>query len=456
MTPLRTAGWAAFVVALFLPCFWTARVQGGDLGSHVFNAWLVQEVKAHPVAGVEVTTQFHNVLFDVVLEYALKVTGSPDLAARIGVALALACFTGGVLIWTGFQLSATPLLLLLAHGWVLQAGFLNFYASAGLMLGALGMWRRNRIAAVLLALLAVSAHLLGVAMALTLALVIALHRRFGWVSTGVLAVVAVVAQMQIGDLYATDPSRYPWLTLDALHLCVAASTPLMAAFLLLQLALLVARRGEARREPAVGGWIFALLLGASASSALQLPFFSSPLTFLYPRFAFLVGIAFVAAASALAPLPRWFVGASMVMVSIFGFNLWQQHAWLSQTQLAMERAVATVPHGARVVSTITESGRCLNAVIHLVDMACAGGRCMSWGNYEPSSSHFRLRQTGDKEVVALNAANGQALEGGGYVAREADLPLYLLNPVPGTDRFHAAPVGVGERLPSIPVCRICN
>jgi hypothetical protein len=52
---------------LVIPCFWHTHIQAGDLGSHVYNAWLAQLIEHHQVTGLVIVRQWSNVLFDLLL-----------------------------------------------------------------------------------------------------------------------------------------------------------------------------------------------------------------------------------------------------------------------------------------------------------------------------------------------------------------------------------------------------
>src|SRR5260370_42341269 len=52
---------------LVIPCFWHSRIQAGDLGSHVYNAWLAQLIEHHQVPGLTLARQWSNILFDLLL-----------------------------------------------------------------------------------------------------------------------------------------------------------------------------------------------------------------------------------------------------------------------------------------------------------------------------------------------------------------------------------------------------
>ena len=61
------AAFALISAVLLIPCFWHAHIQAGDLGSHVYNAWLAQLIERHQVSGLAIAGQWNNILFDLML-----------------------------------------------------------------------------------------------------------------------------------------------------------------------------------------------------------------------------------------------------------------------------------------------------------------------------------------------------------------------------------------------------
>ena len=62
-------------VAAVTPCVWHRRIEAGDLGSHVYNAWLAQLIGKGQAPGLYIAKQWNNVLFDVVLLRAANLVG---------------------------------------------------------------------------------------------------------------------------------------------------------------------------------------------------------------------------------------------------------------------------------------------------------------------------------------------------------------------------------------------
>src|SRR5436305_2611044 len=125
----HAAAYAVASVLLLIPCFWQARLQAGDLASHIYNAWLVQLAEAGQAPGLAVVPQTTNVLFDWMLSAGLRTLGA-GTAQRIAMALAVLTLVWGAFRW--IQVVAgrppwhlLPALAMLAYGWVFHAGFCN-------------------------------------------------------------------------------------------------------------------------------------------------------------------------------------------------------------------------------------------------------------------------------------------------------------------------------------------
>src|SRR5581483_3898532 len=52
---------------VLIPCFWHRRIEAGDLGSHLYNAWLAQLIAKGQAPGLYVVRQWNNVLADLSL-----------------------------------------------------------------------------------------------------------------------------------------------------------------------------------------------------------------------------------------------------------------------------------------------------------------------------------------------------------------------------------------------------
>src|SRR5580658_9064723 len=87
-------GYILASILVLLPCFWQARIQAGDLSSHIYNSWLAQLTEAGKLPGLVVVNQATNMLFDRLLSGLFGALG-PDLAQRIAVSIAVLIFVWG-------------------------------------------------------------------------------------------------------------------------------------------------------------------------------------------------------------------------------------------------------------------------------------------------------------------------------------------------------------------------
>src|ERR1700722_14479000 len=85
----------AISVAMIVPCLWHRRIEAGDLGSHVYNAWLAQLIEKGQAPGLYLVGQWNDGLFDSVLIHAPNTAGFAA-AEKIVVALCVLIFFWGV------------------------------------------------------------------------------------------------------------------------------------------------------------------------------------------------------------------------------------------------------------------------------------------------------------------------------------------------------------------------
>jgi hypothetical protein len=206
---------AALSLLVLAPCFWHSRIQAGDLSSHVYNAWLTEEVEQRPVPGLVIVPRYSNVLFDLILSNGMRLCGAEN-AQRIAVAacvliffwgsFAFVCTAAGRIVWW-----IAPCLAMLTYEWVFHMGFFNFLLSTGLCLFALSAWLIGRITtrAIGLVLLALawSAHPLPVLWAIGVAIAMKLAESYPRVlfPVGIAGIVAM--HFAIASLYSI---RWSW------------------------------------------------------------------------------------------------------------------------------------------------------------------------------------------------------------------------------------------------------
>src|ERR1700722_17748181 len=199
----------AISVAMIVPCVWHRRIEAGDLGSHVYNAWLAQLIEKGHAPGLFIARQWNNVLFDVLL---LKFGNAFGLAVgqKIVVALCVLIFFWGLFAFLTavshrVPWSLVPCLAMLAYGWTFSVGFLNYYLSLALGFFVLAIFWCTKVkraagadvaAGAVLAILVLVAHPQGFVWLLGCTGYICLWRRLpGWSKLTVpgAAVVAMIA-----------------------------------------------------------------------------------------------------------------------------------------------------------------------------------------------------------------------------------------------------------------------
>src|ERR1700692_4964874 len=94
---LRTKKWAILAISVVttVPCLWHRRIEAGDLGSHVYNAWLAQLIARGQAPGLYLVRRWNNVLFDWMLLHVANVVGFAA-AEKIVVSAAVVIFFLGV------------------------------------------------------------------------------------------------------------------------------------------------------------------------------------------------------------------------------------------------------------------------------------------------------------------------------------------------------------------------
>ncbi|MDR3702180.1 MAG: hypothetical protein P4L56_21215 [Candidatus Sulfopaludibacter sp.] len=175
MTPSKikewTGAWRRYVLLsllLLAPIYWQPRIQGGDLSSHLNNAWLTHWIETGGSDGLLLVHRSTNVLFDLLLAGLFQIFNA-EFAQRIAVSIAVLTFAWGAFAFVSVVAGRRPwhlfsCIAMFAYGWVFHMGFFNFYLSLGLCFWVLSLtWEATprRIAlAVPLGLLAYVAHAL--------------------------------------------------------------------------------------------------------------------------------------------------------------------------------------------------------------------------------------------------------------------------------------------------------
>ena len=430
---------------LLVPCYWQSRLQLGDLSSHIYNAWLAQLIESGRAPGLAIAPQTTNVLFDLMLSGLFKTLGA-EAAQRISVSLAVLTFVWGAFAFVSVASrrrpwGLMPAIAMLAYGWVLHMGLLDFYLSLGLCFWALALaweWKPRRVAAAApVLILAYVAHGLPVAWTVALLAYLWLARPMTPRKRAML-MAASLAAMMAGRAVLTGMMPYIWLpqqmalmtgtdqlwVFDGKYLAPFLGLLLVAVLLLVRLL----RASGARNV--VSGLPFQVAILSAAGvfivpTRLQIPGYNHALVYIAERMSLAVGICFCAllAAAPIRAYHRYAMG--VVALLFFGF-LYRDEGALNAFEDRMTKLVSQLPPGQRVVSAIDDPTLRVNVLTHMIDRACLG-RCYSYANYEPSTAQFRIRAVAESPIVVSTYEDSWRLQTGSYVVKERDLPLYQVD-----------------------------
>lgn len=431
------AAYLAASILVLVPCYWQSRVQAGDLGSHIYNAWLVQLIARGQAPGLRVAGQSTNILFDWLLSALFEVCGAAA-AQRIAVSVAVLVFFWGAFVFAAARAGRppwgiAPALAMLSYGWIFHMGFFNFYLSLGLCFWAIALaWDappRGWLMAVPLVALAYVAHALPVVWTAGVLVYAWAWRRLRrrarlyLLGAGLAALVLIHAAIVLSfkNLWFTQQI---WFITGADQLWVFGGKYQWAVYALLAVWIWMAVY-RSRGSPDVGALPPVAILTAAAifliPYTIWLPQYQHQLAYVSQRLSLPLAVA-ICAILAGAPPGRWQItGIAAVALLFFGFLYTDERA-LNGFEDRLDHVVAELPPGQRVVLSIGLPGSQVAALAHMIDRACIG-RCWSYGNYEPSSAAFRVRIADGTSIVAATDADCELLESGAYAVKPGDPPL---------------------------------
>ena len=456
----------AISAAVLTPCFWHRNIEAGDLGSHLYNAWLAQLIHHGQAPGLWIARQWNNVLFDFLLSGLGSIFGL-RAAGKISVSLAVLIF-----FWGAFALVCAavrrapwflvPLLAMISYGWTFELGFFNYYISLGLsFFGIAIFWRgsvRERFVSLALVPLAFLAHPLGAAWFLGVAIYLGFWKiappRFQ-ISVLFAAIGTLVAlHFYLALHFIMDPPD------DPLYMFTGADQfllfgrrygiPAAAAglFVLIVIAVdVIGRRRDASfwkyyRTPAE----LLVVLGIAVVAlpdGIHLPQYPAGVALLTERLTSITAVLFCCLVGAAHPRRWHLLGFCAIAAAFFSF-LYQDTAVINRMEESVERLVRTIPRSQRVMATIERFPGSRVLLQHIVDRACIG-HCFSYGNYEPATQQFRIRANLGNPYVMTNDRDTAAMEEGFYSVRTQDVPAWQIYQcsLGGTD-LCIRPLGPGE------------
>lgn len=437
----------AISAIVLVPCFWHARIETGDLGSHVYNAWLARLIAKGQAPGLYIVHRWNNMLFDVALLHTANILGFVA-AQKIVVSACVLVFFWGVFALASAvsgraPLFLTPAIAILAYGYSFEMGFLNYYLSIGLACFSLALlWSgkgRGWISGLVFALLAFMAHPIGFAwLAGTLAY-ITLRRKLNGVWGAALFAVALAGiygvhwYLQHRTQFEIDWEKMPFYQAngtDQLVLFGDRYVCLAWAALILGMASFVFGVAAAQKEKdtlkltVIPLELYAILFCATAllPENLRPPMFAGWIGLLASR---LTTISAILGLCVLACFParKWHLAGYAALALAFFAFLYQDTRVLNRMESNVEAVLRGLPYGTRVIPTIQAPQEWrIQFIGHVVDRACIG-HCFTYSNYEPSSGQFRVRVRKGSPLATDSANDAEDMEGGSYEVQDTDPPL---------------------------------
>lgn len=452
-------------VAILIPCYWHQYIESCDLSSHTYNAWLAALIEQGKAPGLRIAQQWQNILFDYML-YGLTRTFGFVAGEKIAVSLCVLVF-----FWGAFALVSvasgragwrvTPILAMLAYGWVFHMGFMNLYLSIGLLCIALALlWRGNRrekMLAIPVVILVLFAHVLGFALLICAAAYVLAGDRIKGRAQLILPIVSllvffigrfyVVHHIQLmakewpiywmggADQFMLYRPEYKWISYVIIGIFVLQCL----------MAIIKSRLGViAGSETAISLYVVAAIALYFSPGGIWPSHSVASMGFLPDRVSLFVAVL---GCCVLARLhPHWFVVGGFVCVAVvqFGFIFRDTRA-INDTERNVYAAVRALPPGERVIGSFFIPKSRVQ-IDHIIDRACIG-HCFSYANYEPSSDQFRIRATPGNEFVTTSSDDSRRMQVGTYIVQGSDpKPLFqVYNCVPKQNKICVRELAVGER-----------
>jgi hypothetical protein len=446
---VRARKWTILAIsaATILPCLWHRRIEAGDLGSHVYNAWLAQLIEKGQAPGLYIVHQWNNVLFDWTLQHAANLVGFAA-AEKIVVSLCVLIFFWGVFALVTAASGRPPWFLapgiaMLAYGYSFNMGFLNYYLSLGLSSFSLALLWRGRGLEKFFGLLLVPfillAHPIGFLWFAGSALYLLLWTRLPNRWNLVLPVAALSLLFAL-HWYLAHQTKFPvdWIH-DPFYIMNGADQlslygqryPVLgwAAFffgVLMLLIELISRLRDisfwkALRLPAEL-YLIAIVAVALMPENLRPSITGGWIGLLASRLTAIAAIFGLCLLGCLKPRKWHSAGFGVCAIVFFAF-LYQDTLVLNRMESSAELLVSRLPFGTRVIATIwPPPDSRVSFIGHIADRACIR-HCFSYANYEPPSGQFRIRVHPGSPVVSASDDDTEDMQAGEYEVQDEDLPM---------------------------------
>jgi hypothetical protein len=442
---------------LLIPCFWHRHIEAGDLGSHVYNAWLAQLIEQGKAPGLYIVRQWNNVLFDLLLVNLAKMFGLVA-AEKLTTSLCVLVFFWGVFLLMKAVSSQppwflTPLIAMLSYGLIFHLGFMNCYLSIGLAcIGLSLLWEGHRsavLAAGLLAPVVLLAHPMGFLLFLSVGAYRLLWRsspRWNWILP-IAAISACFAaywylyslHLSVDQAQWRDEAWWQMTGLEQFHVFGEQYVIITRAVLLIVvvttlLSLLRAKDlwsfWRERRVPLelyLVSFVAVVLMPENLhfdESAGWIGEIGTRLTLVVAIF----GLCWLAS----LPARRWHFAAYAVVALVFFTFIYRDTAFLNRMEASAEAVTRPLPFGTRALATIHLPPDYSVPFVHIADRACIG-HCFLFSNYEASTRQFRIRVQPGSPVVTTSVDDSDDMQSGLYDVQNEDLPLKQIYQCDGRD-----------------------
>ena len=435
----------AISAAVLIPCFWHRRIEAGDLGSHLYNAWLAHLVERGQAPGLVIAHLWTNVLFDYLLAGLANIF-SMHAAEKVAVSLSVLIF-----FWGCFALAAAsarrapwfvvPLLAMVSYGWTFEMGFFNYYISLGLSFLSLALfWKGNRLERMLAfvtAPLLVLAHplalvwLVGAALYVMAAEAVPRRRHISLFLATALGLVVLHFYLETHFLVdAEENPLYVFTGADQFLLYSTRYNIIQAALLVVVPASILWDVFRRRREREIWGayavplqlYLLVELGVVLLPDGIRIPGFPAALALLTERITTVSAVLCCCLLAVMSPR-RWQLAGFSAIAAAFFWFLYHDTAVLNRMEAQAERLVRTLPPNQRVLGTIKPLPGSNVLIQHMLDRACIG-HCFSYGNYEPTTGMFHVRALPGNSYNMTGGDSTAEMEDGSYEVQARDLPAF--------------------------------
>lgn len=422
---IRGAALAMLLCSLLVivPCLWQPHIIDGDLGSHIYNAWLARGIERGEYPQLYLAPVHTNVLFDRMATWLLG-RFPPATAERLAVSLTVLAFFWGtftaVRVLSGQQAwTATPLILILSHGWALQLGLMNLHLATGIAVFALALlWNlspiRVLLGCLLLALAATAQPLPPFWVALVIAYK-ALYARSvelrAWLLPAAIGLAILCAAVLRAGWIPNVSTSTGWAWGQLRHstgadqaLAYGPEYKFVAIPLLLTAGFVVIDRlrGELRfwsNNLIAHLWIVLAVGVFVVPQGIAFKGYVLDYGYVSQRLSMLLAVVGIVGLAVARPRAR-VVLAFSIIAALFFVLLYRDTRRLNAIQLQFDEIVQRYPQGQRFVTGLTDwhTGDHAPFLNHMLGRACIG-RCFDYGSYEVATRQFRIRARGPNPFV---------------------------------------------------------